>query len=88
MAGADFAAMPSQGSAQLAPQPLVGGTEGPPSVDAGSVTPYIAGAPASSFMHEVIHAIPSHTVALLLAFTCTTILQLYQIASLKAVITS
>ena len=45
--------MPSQASAQRALQPLVSGTEGPPAVDIGSVMPFIAAAPASSFMHEV-----------------------------------
>ena len=54
--------MPSQASVQPGPQPLVGGTEGPPAADVGS---------ASSFMHEVTLAIPSEFVALLLACTCT-----------------
>ena len=66
--------MSNQGSAQPAPQPLVGGTEGPPTFDVGSVMPYMAAAPASSFMHEVTLAIPSSFLALLLACMCTKVL--------------
>ena len=76
IAGTDSAAMSRQVSAQPAPQPLVGGTEGPPTFEVGSAMPSIAAAPASSFMHEVSPATPSTFVALLLACVCTKVLHL------------
>ena len=76
IAGTDSAATSRQVSAQPAPQPLVGGTEGPPTFDFGSAMPSIAAAPASSFMHEVSRAMSSSFVALLLACVCTKVLHL------------